>query len=144
MKLVKVKGTRRPNKNEMAWFVDTCLFPYHYGYCPNAETWDWVTRRITGRNDSPYPQSAGCCSSFHKFEGCDNTSIVTINFNKFKDRSKIVLWGVVTHEALHVMKNIALSQNDDHPSEEWQACTIQRVAMDLMHEVGRHHKEYRL
>jgi hypothetical protein len=123
----------------MRWFVDTCLYPYSYGFCPDARTWARVTKMITGRS-TPYPTTAGCCTSFHNFPRATDCSIVTIGLiglTATVKRSKLQIVGLLAHEATHVYQNLVQLQGDKQPSDEFMACAVQRITMDLVSQWGK-------
>ena len=118
----------------MKWFVDTCLYPYMYGLCLDKRTYTRVTKLICGEA-RPYPASAGCCVSFHGVPRAKDCSIVTMQLMQGRSRTQII--GLLAHEAMHVFQNLCELQSDHKPSEEFQACGIQRITMDLIDEYVR-------
>jgi hypothetical protein len=105
-----------------------------YGLCLDERTFKRVTKMICGEA-RPYPTSAGCCVSFHGMSRAKDCSIVTMQRMQGRSRTQII--GLLAHEATHVFQNLCELQNDHKPSEEFQACGIQRITMDLIDEYVR-------
>jgi len=119
---------------EMKW-IDRSIIesPYHVGLCRTKEQFHRELQRLkVPYGDWPDWLCGGRAAvhTFIKCKGRDLCAIVCINSDK--KASDPLLIGLLVHEAVHVWQEICEELNEQNPSIEFEAYSIQTIAQRLI------------
>ncbi len=103
--------------------------PVSIGFAPSKWAWDRETKRLTGKV-APYPQAAGCCTTFEHPE-YGTLILVTLNEKMDRSRSRVEIAGLLCHEATHAWQRVREVMNEDDPSIEFEAYSMQAIFQSL-------------
>lgn len=111
------------------YWIDRGWQPVHLGFCPNKKAWDAVMEELKIKDPPPYPIADGCTQYICNETTGDAIILVTLNRD---DKDLLSIIGLVAHEAVHVFDRICEHINEDEPSEEFKAYSIQMIIMELL------------
>jgi hypothetical protein len=115
-------------KKSLVKWIERGWQPVFIGFCPSEKAWKREMKRMRVEN-SPYPESPGCCVRFRTY---DNKTVVliTINYDDAKDHNFIA--GILVHEAVHAFQYVCEAIGEQSPSKEFEAYSIQVIAHHLL------------
>lgn len=112
------------------YWIDRGWQPIYLGFCPNKKAWNAVMKEFKIKDPPPYPTTDGCTQYLCNEITGDALILVTVNENdKFNLLTTI---GLMAHEAVHVFDLICEHINEDEPSKEFKAYSIQAITMELL------------
>ncbi len=112
-------------RHKTMWF-DAGWFPYQYAFCPSERAW-YETLKETGMSRTPYPTGAGTTNLFRRRDTKSPTALVTV-----LDRPPRQTIELLTHEAMHVWRDIRKVMGERKPSSELEAYALQNILSNLM------------
>jgi hypothetical protein len=72
---------------------------------------------------------ADACVTY--FENESNKSLCIVQLPDVADKTIVQIHGLLLHEAVHIWQKLKNKMYEDHPSIEFEAYSIQRIALDL-------------
>lgn len=118
---------RRKNPSRVVW-CNRGWQPLSYGFCPSEAAWHHEMKRL-GVENEPYPTSTGHCAYFYNLKRTANCAIVTVANHT---RRPIEVIGLLTHEAMHVWREIRNCIGERDPSAEFEAYSMQAITQELI------------
>lgn len=82
-----------------------------------------------GCDGEPYPANDGCCTTFTK--GGKVSIIVTLSAKAVAAHSRVEVAGLLVHEATHVWQEVRRSMQEENPSIEFEAYSMQAIFQGL-------------
>lgn len=113
--------------NRTIW-CDHGWFPHHYGFCPSEEAWQRTIKAIK-LNQTPYPAHDAACNLFQNRETKLPCVLVTMNH---RPRTPQVVVELLSHEAMHIWRDIRKTTGERKPSSEFEAYAMQNILRNLM------------
>ena len=111
-------------------------FPYFALCTSEAE----FKREIKKRGVSmPFLGSKHANASTHSFENSRGDTICIVCLGSTKGRTRVEIYGLLIHEAVHIWQEAKADIGEHSPSSEFEAYTVQFIAQQLMqaYEDGR-------
>lgn len=112
--------------------------PLYFTLCTTTAQFHAELRRLMV-NRSEWPpfvgKGANATTTFLENGNGDTTAIVTIPVHE--DMSGVDVAAILVHEATHIKRKVMEILGEDHPSEEFEAYTMQAISGRLMHEYAR-------
>lgn len=104
--------------------------PLYLGVCKNEKAFIHEMKRVNIKKiDRPLFISKGVNATVHFFEnGSEVSAIVCLDESCKKGRSKSEIMGLIVHESVHVWQEIKSHINEDSPSSEFEAYSIQTIS----------------
>ena len=136
MQRMSVLHRGRVMKKGATW-IDRSIIesPYCVGLCQSEEQFQYELKRmkVKGRQAIVWIED-GKSGQVHQYESTDGSfnrvCIVCIRPRKGRSPSDII--GLLIHEAVHVWQYICELINEDRPSKEFEAYSIQCIAQNLI------------
>lgn len=108
---------------------------YCIGLCRTPKAFRRELKRLripaNRRPDFIKPDHADAAAHFFERKG-DRGRCVIVCLGSTKGRSKIEVYGLLTHEAVHIWQAIREDIGEHNPSSEFEAYSIQAIAQRLM------------
>ena len=77
------------------------------------------------------PTKMKSCGVVSFYDSCDGFSAIV--FISKNNHSNLENLGLIVHESVHVWQKIKERMNEESPSKEFEAYSVQRIAQDLFH-----------
>lgn len=115
--------------DQVVW-LDKGWQPVHFGFCPSRKAWKKALKSLGAPKTDAYPTSDACT---WYFENKGKTSVlVTLGDQVEKRRfSRVVIAGLLCHEAVHVWQTVRRVMEEQHPSIEFEAYSVQAIFVGL-------------
>lgn len=113
-------------RHKTIWFDCFLNMRHHYGFCPSARAWQALAKS-SKRELGPYPDNAAMTTLFQSTKNRTKTCIVTV-----ADRPPLQTVGLLTHEAMHIWRDIREAIGEREPSSEFEAYAMQFIVEDLL------------
>ena len=112
------------------YWIDRGWQPVHLGFCPSKKAWDTVMKEFNIIDPPEFPTSSG----FTQFLCNEITgdALVLVSLNNDDKQPLLNIIGLIAHEAVHVFDFICEHINEDEPSKEFKAYSIQMITMELL------------
>lgn len=124
-------------KNEIIW-INSGWQPVWIGYCPNKKAWDkFVKKQCDGTFE--YPDEVATCNTFDNPDG-GICCVVCINLPD--DAKPLDAYSYLVHEVVHVWQRIKAHIGETNPSPEFEAYSIQYVALDMWKAYDKYKEKY--
>ena len=122
---------RKTAANSVVWF-DMGAMPFFLGFTMSEKAFDEKMKLMKVDNPPSFliNNSAGTTHHFTRKNGLD-TAIITIDLKQAKKNCREVVYGLLVHEAVHVLDYLIESMNDKSPSHEFKAYTVQGISQFL-------------
>ena len=113
--------------------------PYCIGLCLDEEKFKKELKRLKiPRENWPCFVQKGKAARVHYFENTKaNDKCMIVCMNNFSEREYCEIIGLLIHEAVHVWQEICKDINEYEPSLEFEAYSIQSIAMRLIAEYDK-------
>lgn len=99
--------------------------------CTNDEQFRAALKHLKVKSSAPWiPAGANACVGTYDSPGKGVACIVCIHVDKKRDAVSTV--GILVHEAVHVWQSFRDAIHEDQPSAEFEAYSIQAIAMRLI------------
>lgn len=122
------------NTNKIVYVSRHCMPPMAYlGLCLSQASFDKEWKRLKMHGSSPRWVQAGAAGTTHTFTHSRNGEmcIVSLDIPKGKERGEI--YGLIVHEAVHVMQTYRKQLNDPNPGIEFEAYSLQGIVQHLLY-----------
>ena len=119
----------RNDKSDVMW-LDRMWYPVYFGFCPNEEAWKKEVKRLNlTLHEAPYPtKKDACCSTFTLWG--EASCIITVG--KSMDVKNLThVFSLLSHECVHIWQEICEQMGEKHPSEEFEAYTVQYLSLEI-------------
>lgn len=110
--------------NKTVW-IDRSFYPFCIGFCPSKKAWKKLMKAAKIK-DEPYPDSDGRVTHFKNMKGFDDMVIMTISNDLTKTYNGGVL-SLIVHECVHIFQFLVEEIEENSPSIEFEAYTIQHL-----------------
>jgi hypothetical protein len=118
-------------KTKVKW-IDRCLIesPFYIGLCLSKKNFDSEMKRLKiAKKERPQWVNDGYSGRVHQFRN-KNKQVIIVCIKR--GESQICTMGLIIHEAVHVWQAIKDDLNEQHPSPEFEAYSIQIIAQRLI------------
>lgn len=115
--------------NKVYW-IDRGWQPVFLGFCPSKKAWDAAMKEFKIEEPPEYPVSSGCTQYVCNDKTGEAAILVVLNGDDKQPLLNII--GLMVHEATHVFDFICEFINEDEPSREFKAYSIQMITMELL------------
>ena len=123
-------------KNRAAWINRTLIISPCIGLCKTEEEFHNELRRLKFPEKMwPVYVPDGFDAKTHMFIDKDKNTVFIICVRE-GNHERYPLAGLLAHEATHVWQEICECINEDEPSREFEAYSVQHIAQELMQAYG--------
>lgn len=113
-------------------------FPY-FALCTSEAEFKREIKKRGVSMPMPFLGSKQAHATTHSFENSIGQTICIVCLGSTKGRTRIEIYGLLIHEAVHIWQDAKLLMGEHSPSSEFEAYTVQFIAQQLMraYEDGR-------
>lgn len=116
-------------KKRGIYWINKGWQPVYIGFCPDEKSWKKYTKKINKKKRPDYPKSDGRITYF---QSEDEGSVALITINPPEDTTLGEIYGLIIHESVHAFQFVCKSINEEKPSAEFEAYSIQAISQQLM------------
>lgn len=116
-------------RKDRTFWINNGYFPSRVGFVPDEASWRANMKRLGVKNEE-YSESPGKCWDFRRNDN-DQCILVTLG-DEADTRDILEVYGLLVHEATHVMQYMMDNIGESFPSSEFEAYTVQHIALGLM------------
>lgn len=109
-------------------YLDPGPLPAYIGFAPDEKAFRREMKRLGVENIPPFTRSDGTTHLLRK----DGILTCIVCVRKREDLERESLIGILVHEAVHVWQAIRDNMNEEAPSPEFEAYTVQHIAQWLV------------
>jgi hypothetical protein len=116
----------------MNWLNRNTAFPFpYYTLCRDPKQFAKFLKqfKLPAQN---FLLDANSDASSHFYEKPGSPSMIVVCLGNTKGRSKVEVFGVLVHEAMHIWQDVKQHIHEHNPSKEFEAYTVQFIAQNLM------------
>lgn len=108
--------------------------PFYLGLCRNEKDFHAALKRLKVPRDKwpAFLGSARANATAHYFRNPEGKVMAIICIGSARGRTKLETYAILVHEAVHVWQWIRDDIGEKEPSNEFEAYSIQRLALTLM------------
>lgn len=106
--------------------------PVHFAACLCPEEFDAELRRIQCLANPPFTNGTPATAHFFDCANGDVRILVCFDVEEMSDMTGIEVAALLAHEAVHVMQQCRDWMKETEPGQEWEAFTVQHVALKFM------------
>lgn len=119
----------------MKW-IDNRAFtlPLEYILCTSEKKFRKALKQTgiaSWKTEEFIPNGYGAAA--HSYESDDGRKKVIVAFGEHSEFSKIEVYALLVHEAIHIWQEVKLMMREKEPSSEFEAYTIQQISQNLMY-----------
>lgn len=105
--------------------------PLFFGICTSEKLFKKELRRLKIKDGPDFLLTDHANATAHFFEKDGKTSALVCINGKCKN-SKIEIYALLVHEAVHIWQKIRSHIGEHNPSDEFEAYSIQQISLELM------------
>jgi hypothetical protein len=109
--------------------------PMYICLATSQEILNTELRRIKFNSELGVTPNAGATTNFLTNDIGETSAIVCLFDYKGLDKKQI--YALLCHEAVHIFQELCSQMNEEKPSKEFEAWTIQKISQDLFYEFDR-------
>ena len=113
------------------YYLTTGAAPITAIYCPSERAWKRAMKKFK-MGQQHYPTSHGSVTVFEPSNGGNKLHVMAFDNDVLSGLTDLQVIGLVVHECVHITQYIAVEMNDDSPSMEFQAYSVQCLTMDVL------------
>jgi hypothetical protein len=115
-------------RHKMVWCETFLRIRHHYGFCPSEKAWNALAKS-SRRELGSYPanRTAAMTTLFQDTKNKTRTCIVTVAV-----QPPFQIVGLLSHEAMHVWRDIREGIGEESPSSEFEAYAMQNIFEELL------------
>lgn len=105
--------------------------PIDVGACFSEAAYIKEMKRLKSKDHEPFliDGSDACC---HFYDCVDGSKLIIVCMGAARGRSKEEVYSLLVHEDVHVWQEIKENIGEKYPSHEFEAYSIQGIALNLM------------
>lgn len=108
--------------------------PYHYGLCTSKKQFNAEMKYLKiPKRERPVFLPKGKDAAVQFFQSAPGIECAIVCLGSTKGRPFVEVAGLLVHEAVHIWQWFREGLNENNPSSEFEAYSIQSIAVQLMH-----------
>ena len=109
-------------------YCEMGIVPIHFGFCTNEAAFHKEMKRLDINNNSFVSDGyAATTHSLHNHKTGENVILVCISKDAIKRHNFVEVVGLIVHECTHVWQYVQAAMNEQCPSSEFEAYTMQAL-----------------
>ena len=109
-------------------YCEMGIVPIHFGFCTNEAAFHKEMKRLDINNNSFVSDGyAATTHSLHNHKTGENVILVCISKDAIKSHNFVEVVGLIVHECTHVWQYVQAAMNEQCPSSEFEAYTMQAL-----------------
>ena len=123
-------------KRELDWgiamnklsYCEMGIVPIHFGFCTNEAAFDKEMKRLDIKGNLFVSDGyAATTHSLHNHKTGENVILVCISKDEIKNHNFVEVVGLIVHECTHAWQYVQAAMNEQSPSSEFEAYTMQAL-----------------
>ena len=109
-------------------YCEMGIVPIHFGFCTNEAAFHKEMKRLDINNNSLVSDGyAATTHSLHNHKTGENVILVCISKDAIKSHNFVEVVGLIVHECTHAWQYVQAAMNEQCPSSEFEAYTMQAL-----------------
>ena len=109
-------------------YCEMGIVPIHFGFCTNEAAFDKEMKRLDIKENLFVSDGyAATTHSLHNQKTGENVILVCISKDAIKSHNFVEVVGLIVHECTHAWQYVQAAMNEQSPSSEFEAYTMQAL-----------------